>query len=230
MSSKSQPSLRSSLKRVFLVDDHPVFRSGLAELIRHEKDLQICGEASDAEQAIKDLARARADLTIIDLSLRGKSGLELIRDLRIQFPQLFILVLSMHAEHLYAERALRAGANGYVMKQEIPEVIIKAIRKVFLGEVYLSNSLSCTILHTFAGHQSGKPVSPVVQLSDREFEVFRMVGEGKPTKQIAYELSISSKTVDAHRAHIRDKLQLQNGPDLICYAARWLEANKAPYL
>jgi DNA-binding NarL/FixJ family response regulator len=228
MSSKSQLTTRNRLERVFLVDDHPVFRNGLAELIRREKDLQVCGEADTAEQAMRALAAAKANLAIIDLSLQGKSGLELTKDIRIQHPQLFILVMSMHAEHLYAERALRAGANGYIMKQASPELIIKAIRKVLRGEVYLSESLSSTILHTFSGHSSGKAVSPVFQLSDREFEVFRMVGEGKPTRQIARQLGISSKTVDAHRAHIRDKLQLQTGPDLICYAVRWLETNKGP--
>ena len=208
------------------MDDHPVFRSGLAGLIGKESDLQICGEASSAEEAMKALSRLNADLVTLGLSLPGKSGLELIKDLRIQFPQLFILVVSMHAEHLYAERALKGGANGYIMKHASPDMLVKAIRRVLRGEVYVSDKLSSTILNAFAGHGPTTPLSPVLQLSDREFEVFRMVGEGTPARQIARQLAISSKTVDAHRAHIREKLRLQSGQELVCYAIRWVQTTK----
>jgi DNA-binding NarL/FixJ family response regulator len=226
MSSKSPSAIPNPAKRVFLVDDHPVFRNGLAELLRRESDLQICGESDTAEQAMRALVRLKADLVTVDLSLPGKGGLELIKDLRIHFPRLLILVVSMHAEHLYAERALHAGANGYVMKQAMPETLLKAIRHVLRGEVYVSETLSSTILTTFAGRRSGKAVSPVMQLSDREFEVFRMLGEGKPGQQIARQLCISPKTVDAHRARIREKLRLQTAPELAYYAFRWVSTNK----
>jgi len=228
MSPTHQPGPPNRAKRIFLIDDHPVLRNGLAAFIHKEGDLEISGQADTAEQAMKALRSAPVDLIILDLNLTGKSGLEFIKDVRIEFPRTLILVFSFNAEQLYAERALHAGANGYLMKLASEETILKAIRKVLAGEVYVSENVSSTILENFAGRAPTKPVSPVVQLSDREFEVFSLIGEGKATHEISQQLRISPKTVNTHRAHICHKLQLQTGGDLTYYAVRWLQTNQGP--
>jgi len=208
-------------KKIFIVDDHPVFREGLVGLVRREEDWTVCGEADTAAQALTAIEKLKPDLVLADIGLPGRSGLELIKDLRSAFPELAILVISMHDETLYAERVLRAGARGYIMKQEGPDKILQAVRQVLDGQIYLSGKMSVRILDTFAGGRS-KASSPIARLTDRELEVLQLVGQGKDSHVIAGQLHLSVKTVDAHRGHIKEKLNLKNGTELICYAARWV--------
>jgi DNA-binding NarL/FixJ family response regulator len=212
-------------KRVFLVDDHPIMRQGLTQLINHEPDLIVVGEANDAHAALEGILQTTPDLVIIDISLPGKNGLELIKDIRAHIRNVALLVHSMHDEGLYVERVLRAGAQGYIMKQEGARKVIDAVRKVLTGEIYVSHSMSGKILEIFSGR---RPTSqdPVESLSDRQFEIFQMIGQGKGTRAIAEELNVSVKTVDAHRANIKDKLHLASGVELVRYAVRWVENNK----
>jgi DNA-binding NarL/FixJ family response regulator len=212
-------------KRVFLVDDHPIMRQGLTQLINHEPDLIVVGEANDAHAALEGILQTTPDLVIIDISLPGKNGLELIKDIRAHIRNVALLVHSMHDEGLYVERVLRAGAQGYIMKQEGARKVIDAVRKVLTGEIYVSQAMSGKILEIFSGR---RPTSqdPVESLSDRQFEIFQMIGQGKGTRAIAEELNVSVKTVDAHRANIKDKLHLASGVELVRYAVRWVENNK----
>lgn len=212
-------------KRVFLVDDHPIMRQGLTQLINHEPDLVVVGEANDAHAALEGILQTTPDLVIIDISLPGKNGLELIKDIRAHIRNVALLVHSMHDEGLYVERVLRAGAQGYIMKQEGARKVIDAVRKVLTGEIYVSQAMSGKILEIFSGR---RPTSqdPVESLSDRQFEIFQMIGQGKGTRAIAEELNVSVKTVDAHRANIKDKLHLASGVELVRYAVRWVENNK----
>jgi len=212
-------SKQTEPKRIFIVDDHPVFREGLVGLIKREGDLTVCGEANDARQAMAAFERAKFDLLLVDISLPGKSGLELIRDIRAVRPNTAVLVISMHDESLYAERVLRAGGRGYIMKQEGPEKILQAIRQVLQGEV------SDRIMDAFSNRRA-RTSSPIARLTDREFEVLRLIGQGKDSRGIAKQLNLSVKTVDAHRGHIKDKLDIKSGTELICYAARWLETQR----
>ena len=209
-------------KKIFIVDDHPVFREGLAGLIRGEADLTVCGEANSAPQALTAIERFKPDLVLVDIGLPGRSGLELIKDIRALRPETAVLVISMHGESLYAERVLRAGGRGYIMKQEGPEKILQAIRQVLGGQLYLSGSMSSRILDAFSGNhtQGGSAIS---RLSDRELEVLQLVGQGKDSRAIAKQLNLSFKTVDAHRGRIKAKLALKNHTELISYAARWVE-------
>ena len=226
--SREIPSLRSMSvipaikKKVFLVDDHPIMRQGLAQLINHEPDLVVIGEANDATAGLVGIFDLKPDLVIIDISLPGKNGLELIKEIRGQQKTVALLVHSMHDESLYVERVLRAGAQGYIMKQEGARRVIEAVRKVLAGEIYVSQAMSGKILEIFSGR---RPVSedPVEGLSDRQFEIFQMIGKGRGTRAIADDLGVSVKTVDAHRANIKEKLQLQSGNELIRYAVRWVE-------
>ena len=212
-------------KRILIVDDHPVFRDGLLGLIEREGDLTVCGEANDARQALAASERLKVDLILVDIGLPGKSGLELIKDIRAVRPQTSVLVISMHDETLYAERVLRAGGRGYIMKQEGPEKILHAIRQVLNGQVYVSPRISARILDALSGRRDGA-ASPIALLTDREFEVLRLIGQGKDSRVVARQLNLSVKTVDAHRAHIKSKLDLKSGTELIVYAARWLETQR----
>ncbi len=205
--------------RVLIVDDHPVFRTGLAGLVNLEKDLAICGEAQDASQAMRALEALKPDLVLMDLSLPGKSGLELLKDFRAMSPRTPVLMISMHDETLYAERVIRAGGKGYIMKQEGPERIIQGIRKVLSGGIFVSERISTLILDALSGAKSG--ASPVSTLTDREFEVYRLLGQGREPHEIANILHVSIKTVDTHRMHIRRKLSLRNATELIHHATRW---------
>lgn len=198
-----------------------MMREGLSQLIQAEPDLEVCGEAGDGYAALDLAAAQKPDLVLADLSMPGKSGLELIKDLRALVPEAAVLVLSMHDETLYAERALRAGARGYIMKQEGGQRLMHAIRRVLGGKVYVSEAVSAKILDLFSGNVS--KLSPVEQLTDRELEIFEHVGRGETTAQIAQDLHLSPKTVEVHRAHIKEKLQLSTGAELISFAARWLE-------
>lgn len=213
-------------RRVFIVDDHPIVRQGLAALINTEPDLAVCGDAEDSGSALRRIEEIKPDLAVIDISLNGPDGLDLLKSIRTHDANLPVLILSMLDESLYAERALHAGANGYIMKQEATERLLVAIRRILAGEIYLSEHMSNRMLHRFA---AGGPVgsqSPIAELSDRELEVFRLIGEGRGTRQIAVELHISVKTVESYQAHIKEKLSLKNARELVQQAIQWTVANK----
>jgi DNA-binding NarL/FixJ family response regulator len=211
--------------RILIVDDHPMMREGLRTLISREHDLAICGEAETAGQALDAVANLKPDLVLADISLPGRSGVELIKDICALQPAVLILVISMHDESLYAERILRAGARGYIMKQESGPTMMQAIRQVLAGRIYLSGKMSARILEHVAGKRA--KASPIERLSDREFEVFQLIGRGESTVQIAEELHLSTKTVEAHRAHVKAKLDLKTMPELISFASRWVETQDA---
>jgi DNA-binding NarL/FixJ family response regulator len=215
---------KKSFKRLLIVDDHPMMRTGLAQLIDNEGDLKVCAEADNAGQAINAVAKQKFDLALVDISLPDKNGLELIKDLRALNPDLPILVVSMHDEMIYAERVLRAGARGYIMKQEGGEKFLHAIRQVLAGHVYVSEKMSARILENLSGSQVGTASSPVRRLSDREFEVFQLIGQGVSTGDIALRLRLSIKTVEVHRANIKQKLSLSTATELVHYAVRWLDS------
>lgn len=215
---------KSSAKRLLIVDDHPMMRTGLAQLIDNEDDLKVCAEADNAGQAINAVAKQKFDLALVDISLPDKNGLELIKDIRTLKPDLPILVVSMHDEMIYAERVLRAGARGYIMKQEGGQKFLLAIRQVLAGKVFVSEKMSARILENFSGNQPEKSSSPVRRLSDREFEVFQLIGQGVGTRDIAGRLHLSVKTVEVHRANIKEKLGLTTATELVRYAVRWLDA------
>jgi DNA-binding NarL/FixJ family response regulator len=208
--------------RVLVVDDHPMTRAGLVHLINHQPNLDVCGEAENAAQALNALDACKPDLILADITLPGKSGLELIKDIRALRPGLPILVISMHDESLYAERVLRAGARGYITKHEGGEKLMEAIRHVLSGQIYVSERMSAHILEIFSGSQPDPERSSIRQLSDREFEVFELIGEGLSAREIAERLHLSAKTVDAHRAKIKEKLHVKTASELISYAARWM--------
>jgi DNA-binding NarL/FixJ family response regulator len=210
-------------RRILIVDDHPMMRQSLALLIDHEKDLVTLGEASTASQALNLIVARKPDLVIVDISLPDKNGLELIKDILVFHPSLPVLVFSMHDESVYAERVLRAGGRGYIMKQEGGKMLMQAIRQVLSGQIYVSEKVSSKILEIFSGKHPDTGESPVGRLSDREFEVFQMIGEGKATRDIAAALHLSVKTVEVHRSNIKRKLSLKGGPELVRYAIRWLE-------
>jgi DNA-binding NarL/FixJ family response regulator len=218
----SRTRLNSSAPKckVFLVDDHPIVRQGLALFIEREPDLMVCGEAEDATSALQAIRDAAPDFVILDISLNGPDGLELLKTLRVRYPNLPALVLSMHDESVYAERALRAGANGYIMKQEAADKVITAIRHILGGDVYLSDRLTKQMLQQFV-NGSISPRDPLAKLSDRELEVFRLIGAGHGTRQIADELHVSAKTVESYQAHIKEKLALRNARELVQYAVEW---------
>jgi DNA-binding NarL/FixJ family response regulator len=218
----SRTRLNSSAPKckVFLVDDHPIVRQGLALFIEREPDLMVCGEAEDATSALQAIRDSSPDFVILDISLNGPDGLELLKTLRVRYPNLPALVLSMHDESVYAERALRAGANGYIMKQEAADKVITAIRHILGGDVYLSDRLTKQMLQQFV-NGSISPRDPLAKLSDRELEVFRLIGAGHGTRQIADEMHVSTKTVESYQAHIKEKLALRNARELVQYAVEW---------
>jgi DNA-binding NarL/FixJ family response regulator len=215
---------KNAVKRVLIVDDHPMMRQGLAQLIDNEPDLKVVAEADTGGQGLDIVVAQKLDLAVLDISLPDKNGLELIKDVRAVKPELPILIVSMHDEALYAERVLRAGARGYIMKQEGGKKLLQAIRQVLTGQIYVSEKMSARILETFSGSRPEETSSPVARLSDREFEVFQLIGQGKGTKDIAQHLSLSVKTVEVHRAKIKEKLSLVTATDLVRYAVRWSEA------
>jgi DNA-binding NarL/FixJ family response regulator len=220
---KLQPARNPKKRKILLVDDHPMMRQGLAQVANQQKDLMVCGEAGDANEAMHCIASSKPDLAVIDISLEGKSGLELMKDIQALHPEVPVLVMSMHDESLHAERALRAGARGYVMKKAGAEAVLQAIRQVLSGKVYVSERMAAQILGSFASVRSGKHPSPIETLTDREFEVFRLMGEGYITREIAERLRISPKTVDAHRQHMKEKLKLPTTTSLMLHAVRWVE-------
>jgi DNA-binding NarL/FixJ family response regulator len=213
----------SARRRVLLVDDHPFMRAGLGQLIDSQPDLVVGGEAGNPAEALQALARQRPDLILTDLTMPGRSGLEFIKDLRAAHPEIPILVVSMHDEAVYAERVLRAGARGYIMKEAGGENLLGAIRQVLRGEVYVSQKMSARILDDLSARRPRGSNSPIERLTDREFEVFQLIGQGKGTREIAAELHLSPKTVDVHRSHVKEKLGLRDATALIRHAVRWVE-------
>ena len=208
-------------KTVFIVDDHPLLRQGLALLINREEDLAVCGEAEEAQAAMQAISQSQPDVLIVDISLNGPDGLDLLKSIRGLYPDLPVLILSMHDEATYAERALRARANGYIMKQEATEKVLVAVRRILNGEIYLSDRIANKMLQQYIGGSSAALQSRLSTLSDRELEVFRSIGEGRSTRQIADELHLSVKTVETYQAHLKEKLALRSGRELIQHAIQW---------
>ena len=214
-----------SESRILVVDDHPLVRQGIAQFINQEKDMKVCGEASDGHEALSVIEEMDPDLVIVDIEMKGLSGMELVRNMKVHYPKVPVLMLSMHDESLYAERALRAGARGYLMKEEDPEKVVQAIRIVLNGDVYVSEKATSKILKLLSdskGHDHG---SSVDRLSDRELEVFRMIGEGYRTRHIASKLILSAKTVESYKARLKQKLMLKDAAELARYAAEWVKSN-----
>jgi DNA-binding NarL/FixJ family response regulator len=210
--------------RVFIVDDHAMFREGLRQLIEYDPGLTVCGDAADAAAAVEGIHQTQPDVVIVDITLAESNGLDLIKDLRNDEEDCPVLVVSMHEESLYAERALRAGAMGYVMKNEPAKTVIAAIHSVLRGEVYLSRKMSSTVISKFLHGETEKPMSPVETLSDRELEVFRMLGQGKGTRQIAQDLGLSIPTIQSFRNRIKEKLNLKTAPELVLHAINWVQS------
>jgi len=211
---------------VFLVDDHPMVREHLTALLQAEPDLAVCGDAADAPTALSLIARQQPDLVILDLSLRHSNGLELVKSLKDLRPQLPVLVLSMHDEMLYAERSLRAGALGYITKEEATVNILSAVRRVLAGQVYLSERMAGRMMKKMVGGTAEGVASPLELLTDRELEVFQMLGRGLGTRRIAEELRLGIKTVESYRARIKEKLQLTDGNQLLQHAIQWVQAGE----
>jgi DNA-binding NarL/FixJ family response regulator len=208
--------------RILIVDDHPLVRSGLRELINLQHDLVVCGEAAEANEAVRQVDAKKPELMIVDLSLKESSGLELIKRVKVRAPEVKMLVSSMYDESLYAERVLSAGALGYVNKQEAMEKVIEAIRCVLNGRVYLSSAMSDRMLRRLTADNQPPEQSPVETLSDRELEIFELIGRAHKTSEIARQLHLSVKTVESHREHIKDKLRLKTGIELARYAVQWV--------
>src|SRR6476659_7856918 len=207
--------------RVFVVDDHPIVRQGLTLMINREPDLVVCGEAEEARTALDEIAEAQPDIVIVDISLSGPDGIDLIKAIRARHATLPVLVLSMHDELIYAERALRAGANGYIMKQEATEKVLVALRRILGGEIYVSDRIANKMLKHYITGSGTLRNSSIADLSDRELEVFRLIGEGHGTRQIAEELHLSVKTVESYQAHIKEKLSLRSARELVQHAIQW---------
>jgi len=226
MNTGKKSTAAAAPKRILIVDDHPMTRHGMSQLLGREVDLTVCGEVADAAQAQASLRNARPDLILTDITLPGKGGLEFVRDMTCQHPGLPLLVVSMHDEGIYAERALQAGARGYIMKSAGGEDLLTAVRQVLRGEIYVSKKMSTLLLGRIAGRQSNRPNAAISNLTQREFEVFQLIGQGLGTREIAQRLCLSGKTVETHRAHLKEKLRLPTRAELTAYAVRWAAANQ----
>ena len=207
--------------RVFLVDDHPVVRAGIRAVVNEQADMEVCGEADSASEALRLIAEHEPDVAVVDLSLKASSGLELIKDVRLRHPRLVVLVLSMRDEAFYAERVLRAGARGYVVKEEGCQVIVEAIHKVLKGQIYLSDHIASKMIGVYVGREKST-APPIEQLTDRELQVFELIGKGIPTREIAVKLHLSIKTIDAHRENIKRKMGIESATELLKQAIEWL--------
>jgi DNA-binding NarL/FixJ family response regulator len=224
-SKKAPPALLK--KRIFLVDDHPMMRDGMCRLIDSEPGLICCGGAKSAEEAISEIGVCKPDLVVTDITLPGRSGFDLIKDVRAMYPEMRLFVYSMHDEMFYAERALRAGARGYLMKEAGSEKMLEAIRRVLEGEISVSPQIAAKILDVFSGLPARGSSSPVEKLTDREFDVYQLIGQGKSTKEIADHLHLSHKTVAVHRGHIKDKLGVGSAAELARHAIRWATSRES---
>ncbi len=221
---KRQDKNDENKARIVIVDDHPIVREGLADLINKEDDLVVCGEAEDAYQAMAVIRELEPDVAIVDISLQDTSGLELIKDIKVQYPGLPVLTLSMHDESLYAERALRAGAKGYIMKREATTNVVIAIRRVLNGQVYLSERMATKMVDKIVGGKPEESSSGIERLTDRELEVFSLLGEGKGTRKISERLHLSVKTIETYRSRIKEKLNLTSASELLQHAFQWVNS------
>jgi len=208
-------------RKVLIIDDHPIVRDGLKQCLDQEDDLVVCGMLEDERSALQTIGETRPDLVIVDLALKDSSGINVLKEIKATFPDLYCLVLSMHDETIYAERSLQAGARGYAMKQESADILLQAIRKVLQGDIYLSGQMSDVVINRMAGNGKGK--TGIDALSNRELEVFELIGNGVATRKISEKLNISVKTVETHRARIKDKLGIQNSTELVHYAVNWIK-------
>lgn len=215
--------MNAAKSRILIVDDHPVVRWGMSQMVNQEADLQICCEAGNEAEALKALASCRHDLAIVDISLQGVSGISLVKSIKAIDAGLPILVMSMHDESIYAERALRAGARGYIMKHEAPDNVLKAIRQTLAGDIYVSDKMRSKLLEQIFDDRAHALDSPVAKLSDTELEVMRLIGRGLSTREISALMNRSVKTIESHRSNIREKLQLKTSLELVRFAARWIE-------
>jgi len=213
--------------RIFIVDDHAMFREVLRQLIDHEPDFNVCGEAADAAEALRGIRESKPDLVIADISLAGASGIDLIKSIKSEYGELPVLIVSMHDESLYAERALRAGAMGYVMKQEPAKSVKAAIRKVLGGDMHLSEKMVSAVIARFMRGTTNQTASPMETLSERELEVFRMVGQGKPVRQIAEEMKVAVPTINSFRNRIKEKLHLKTSTEVMLHAIQWVRGELA---
>jgi DNA-binding NarL/FixJ family response regulator len=218
----ADPSARPK-HRILIVDDHPLFRHGIADLINAEADMEVCGQADNAPSALEGIRNLAPDLVTIDISLRGANGIELVKSIKAEHARLPLLVLSMHDESLFALRALRAGARGYIMKQEALDRVMSAVRQVLRGELYVSPSMSGRMIEEFVQGASGGGSSVADKLTDRELEILQLIGQGHGVQQIARELNLSAKTVETHRAHIKEKLNFQTARELARFAVQWVD-------
>ncbi|MCU0822099.1 MAG: response regulator transcription factor [Spirochaetes bacterium] len=210
-------------KKIFLVDDHPVIRQGIRQVVESHEDLAVCGEASNADDAVKEINKLKPDLVIADIMLEGSAnGIDLVKSIRERFPDIYTIVLSMHDESLYAERAIRAGARGYIMKEVAPKNIIEAIRTVLGGELYLSESQSKKIIDKLVHGSADTGDLSLGSLSDREIEIFQLLGNGFSTKEIAKKLNLSIYTVESHKRNIKTKMKLKNSSEVIKHAIQWV--------
>ncbi|MBN1795937.1 MAG: response regulator transcription factor [Sedimentisphaerales bacterium] len=210
--------------RIIVVDDHPIVRQGLSQLINHEPDLEVCAQAEDAPQAMSLIKQFKPDVAIVDISLKESSGMELIKDIKTSYPSVSILALSMHDESLYAERALRAGAKGYIMKSVATEKVVDAIKQILADRIYVSDKMSAKMMRKMVGAGPEVGASAIERLSDRELEVFTLIGQGNSTRKIAEHLHLSVKTIETYRAHIKEKLNLTDATELLQYAIRWVNS------
>jgi DNA-binding NarL/FixJ family response regulator len=226
MTKSAKTSGAKARSRVFILDDHPMTRYGLAQLINDQPDLVVSGEADNASDALTAVDSTRPDLVLADITMPGKSGLDFIKDLHLQRPAIKVLVMSMHDESIYAERVLRSGARGYIMKNQGGVQLLYAIREVLAGRVYVSESISAAILESLTKTPSDEGKFRASSLTDREFEVFQLLGEGLSSRQIAEKLNLSIKTIGTHRAHIKEKLGARSGADLTRQAVRWAAAQQ----
>jgi DNA-binding NarL/FixJ family response regulator len=218
---KQQPKKTRKAVSILIVDDHPIVRQGLENLLSQEKSMEVCAQAEDAYKAMKAIRELKPDIIVVDISLQDKSGLELIKDIHVQYPDMPILALSMHDENLYAERVLRAGAKGYVMKQQAAEKVIDAIKSIMNGQIYVSEKIAAKMMRKLVGVKSDMGLSMTDRLSDRELEVFLLIGKGYGTRQISEKLHLSIKTIESYRAHIKEKLNLADATELLQYAIQW---------
>jgi DNA-binding NarL/FixJ family response regulator len=221
---KKQEKTNEKKTRVFIVDDHPVVRDGLTTIINHEQDLNVCGQADDAPEALKAIDELKPDVVVVDISLKSSNGIELTKSINARHTNLFVIVLSLHDESVYAERSLLAGAKAYLMKDAASESIIKAIRTVLSGEIYVSDKISKKFLHTIAGNKAVTTKTQIESLSDRELEIFRLIGEGLKASQIAKQLHLSTKTIETYRLRIKEKLNLPNAAELLQYSIKWAKS------
>lgn len=222
--SPEKSDAKSVRRRIVLVDDHPVTREGVRVLIDQEPDLVVCGQSDSAPAALQLIESVKPELAIVDITLKTTSGIELMKSIKAIMPELPVLIMSMHDELLYAERALRAGAKGYIMKHEASDRILTAVRKVLAGELYLSDKMKERMLHSLVRSRKDEVVFTIDTLSDREMEVFQLIGNGFSTRQIAEKLKLSVKTIDSYREHLKLKLRLKKGSDLVRHAIQWVRS------